>query len=201
MSLKITQEFVQKYMDEDGDCLYSSFCYVLSKSNEIIVQDLRKAVADSMFQSNDIDDEVLFTKTHKTREEYCNTIKNTDAFGGEMEIRAVAKIFHIIVRVINVIKVNPTISAVRVTEYPEDEPLFKRCVYIIHLQNNHYEPLFLRDTNNLKDGTKDFERNSSTVKEQLCKFIRDGLNCKQNYEFTIKNKYIIVNLLLQIAAR
>jgi len=159
-------------------------------------KDLRKKVADFILRSNDIPDDVLFTYSGKTREKYCADIRNTNEWGGEIEIRAIGKLYDVIVCVVKVVEVNSIISAVHVTEFPENEPSFEKCVYINYVRNNHYEPLYIRDTNNSNEETTIFNRNDRTVKKRLCEFIRKKYKCKKKYKFGMKSKDIIVNLII-----
>ncbi len=158
-------------------------------------KDLRKEVADSILRSNDIPDDVLLSYSSKAREKYCADIRNTNEWGGEIEIRAIGKLYGVIVCVVKVVEVNSIISAVHVTEFPENESSFEKCVYIIYV-HNHYEPLYIRDTNNSNEETTIFNRNDRTVKKRLCEFIRKKYNCKKKYEFEMKSKDIIVNLII-----
>ncbi len=174
---KATPKFFQNFTALDGDCLFSSLCFVLRHLQKNTIKDLRQKAADSILQSDTIDDEVLFAETGKTREKYCYEIKNTNAWGGEAEIRAIGKLHGVIIRVISVVEGDGIISSVHVTEFPENEPSFEKCVYII-LRNKHYEPLYLRNANNSNEKTTLFDRNDRTIKKILCDFIQEKFHCK-----------------------
>jgi len=190
------QEFVQKHIVGDGHCLFSSLCYVLRSLQKNTIKGLRKKVADFILQSDAISDEVLLDDTHNTREQYCDLIKNTNKWGGELEIRAIGKLHGVIVCVVKMIEVRGIISSVYVTEFPENESSFEKCVYIIYLRNNHYEPLYLRNGNNSNEEITTFNRNDTTVKKLLREFFQKKFGCKKKYEFEMKTKDIIVNLII-----
>jgi hypothetical protein len=174
-----TQEFVQRSVPRDGHCLFSSFCIVLRELPEledINVTYLRKNVADFNRHSTYIDDEVLMSETGNNRETYCNEIANTNTWGGEAEIRAVAALYHITIRVVHVMKQDDIISAVYVTEFSQIDQSLEKAVYIIY-NGNHYEPLCLHDRNVLNKEIKIFNRNDIIMEKLISKFIKDLLKC------------------------
>ena len=154
-------------------------------------KNLRKQAADFIRQWKDFSDEVLFAETGQTREEYCDKIENTDAYGGEAEIRAIAEIYKIIVCVVNVNVVNGIILSVDVTEFPEDKPSFQKSCYII-LQGEHYESLYLRNISNSNEEGTTFDRHNTSVKKLLVKFLQGKIQGKEKYEFEIRIKAIII---------
>ncbi|CAF5088588.1 unnamed protein product, partial [Rotaria sp. Silwood1] len=103
------------------------------------MKDLRKQAADYNRQSGKIDEQCLFYETKKNLEQYCDEIENTDVWGGEPEILAIAELYETSVRVI---RIDPQQSCVSISEFPSNQTSFKKCCYII-LNNNHYESLHL----------------------------------------------------------
>jgi hypothetical protein len=152
---------------------------LLSDSDRITAKDLRRKVADFMRPRSDIiDDEVLFSETHQTREEYCNDIGNGNRWGGEAEIRAIGKMYNMIIRIVNSHEDKSMLRSVRVMELPENEPSFNKCVYIIFVRESHYEPLYLHDGNDSNKKITIFDRNDRTVTKLLCEFIKEKFHCK-----------------------
>ncbi|CAF5087274.1 unnamed protein product, partial [Rotaria sp. Silwood1] len=150
-----------------GDCLFSSLCNVLGIADKITIKDLRKQVADFNRQPGKIDEDWLLNTTWKTVDQYCDEMENTTAWGGEPEIRAIAELYKIIIRVLNV---NSEKCYVSVSEFPTNQTSFDRCCYII-LNNDHYESLHLRTDNNLNDERSIFDSNDEEIKKRIRDFI------------------------------
>ncbi|CAF5074451.1 unnamed protein product, partial [Rotaria sp. Silwood1] len=131
------------------------------------MKDLRKQAADYNRQSGKIDEQCLFYETKKNLEQYCDEIENTDVWGGEPEILAIAELYETSVRVI---RIDPQQSCVSISEFPSNQTSFKKCCYII-LNNNHYESLHLRIGNNSNDEHSIFDSNDEEVKKLIYDFI------------------------------
>ncbi|CAF3395732.1 unnamed protein product [Rotaria sp. Silwood1] len=164
---EIIQKFVRKDAFGGGDCLFSSLCNVLGIADKITIKDLRKQVADFNRQPGKIDEDWLLNTTWKTVDQYCDEMENTTAWGGEPEIRAIAELYKIIIRVLNV---NSEKCYVSVSEFPTNQTSFDRCCYII-LNNDHYESLHLRTDNNLNDERSIFDSNDEEIKKRIRDFI------------------------------
>ncbi|CAF0812983.1 unnamed protein product [Rotaria sp. Silwood1] len=160
---EIIQKFVRKDAFGGGDCLFSSLCNVLGIADKITIKDLRKKAADFNRQPGKIDKDWLLNTTGKTVEQYCDEMENTTAWGGEPEIRAIAELYKIIIRVVNV---NSEKFCVSASEFPPNQTSFDRCCYII-LNNNHYESLHLRTDNNSNDERSIFDSNDEEIKKLI----------------------------------
>ncbi|CAF4888074.1 unnamed protein product [Rotaria sp. Silwood1] len=161
--LGITQKFVRKDALGGGHCLFSCLRNVLGIADKITIKDLRKKAADFNRQPGKIDKDWLLNTTGKTVEQYCDEMENTTAWGGEPEIRAIAELYKIIIRVVNV---NSEKFCVSASEFPPNQTSFDRCCYII-LNNNHYESLHLRTDNNSNDERSIFDSNDEEIKKLI----------------------------------
>ncbi|CAF3394626.1 unnamed protein product [Rotaria sp. Silwood1] len=162
-TLETTRKFVQRPVPHDGHCLFSSLRNALSIADKITMKDLRKQAADYNRQSGKIDEQCLFYETKKNLEQYCDEIENTDVWGGEPEILAIAELYETSVRVI---RIDPQQSCVSISEFPSNQTSFKKCCYII-LNNNHYESLHLRIGNNSNDEHSIFDSNDEEIPKML----------------------------------
>ncbi|CAF4466055.1 unnamed protein product, partial [Rotaria sp. Silwood2] len=163
-----TQEFFRKPAVGGGHCLFSSLCNILGISEKITIKDLRKQAANYNRQPGKIDTQCLTYETKKSLKQYCDQIENTNAFGGEAEIRAIAELYKIMIRVV---KVNSQKLCVSISEHPLNETSFEKCCYII-LENKHYESLHLRIDNNSNEERSLFDCNDEEVKKLMRDFIR-----------------------------
>jgi hypothetical protein len=176
-AFETTQEFVQQSVPGNGHCLFASFCIVLRSLEIINIGELRKKVADFNRRPGNIDEEVLFSDTGKTLEQYCDDIERTNRWGGEAEIRAVAKLYDITVRII---EVNEDKSSVLIDEFCQNNPSLEKVVYIIYVKNNHYEALYVHHRYKPNEKRTIFNRNDSTILTLSDKFIRERLECEKN---------------------
>ncbi|CAF5099407.1 unnamed protein product [Rotaria sp. Silwood1] len=186
--LGITQKFVRKDALGGGHCLFSCLRNVLGIADKITIKDLRKKAADFNRQPGKIDKDWLLNTTGKTVEQYCDEMENTTAWGGEPEIRAIAELYKIIIRVVNV---NSEKFCVSASEFPPNQTSFDRCCYII-LNNNHYESLHLRTDNNSNDERSIFDSNDEEIKKLIRDFIAKEYRTKKNMNLKERRKQLFL---------
>ena len=171
-------KFVQQKIPRDGHCFYWSMIFLIPELNHMTVTDLRSVVADYVLKSEEMDLEVLCSGTGSNLQEYCYNIKNTSMWADHLEIEAVAQMYNTAIRIVTIEKKNDSISNVSVTETLSGESSFTKCVYLVYIDNNHYEALYLEYDNEPSKTKKIFERNDQTVRELLYEFFKNEYNCK-----------------------
>ncbi|CAF1935513.1 unnamed protein product [Rotaria magnacalcarata] len=189
-SIKTKQKIVQIPVPTDGHCLFSSLCTVLSSMGKVTVEDLRRQAADSHRKSKTINRIGLFYESNKNFEEYCCDIENTDTWGGELEINAIAELYGILICVVDV---NSEKSCINVTKFPSNGASFEKCCYII-LNRCHYQPLCLCVGDNSNYEAAIFSSNDRKVEELLYEFISETF---PNYKFGSCNNKTDADVLVQ----
>jgi len=93
-------------VDPDGNCLYNAIAINLhGHTSEDTLKKLRKNTSEYMlehmdeflpFTSNNVTGEMLSVEEYK---QYCNDIKETNSWGGELELKAISQINHVPIEV------------------------------------------------------------------------------------------------------
>ncbi|CAF3718041.1 unnamed protein product [Adineta steineri] len=158
----------RKEVPGDGSCLYWSFRYTMSLL-WLTVQDLRNQVADHIFNM-DIDDIQL--QSGADRQDYCDKIKS-GAWGDYRELIALSEMYDIRIKVVNLRKdLQPNLS-IKPIDIGKDGKLYTKCIYVIYDKAvPHYEPLYLRDMNNLQNEITTFGLDDTHVDDLLPDFIK-----------------------------
>ncbi len=177
----MTYEFCRGKVDGDGSCLYTSCRYVNGSFDGIDNKRLRILVADYIREHKNLHPAVLESGTScKTVEEYCNKIEKHNLWGGEPEVRALAMISRILLRLVSRTKTAQGKYVTTILNYGEHMESFKQCVFILYdEENKHYDPLFMINKQDSNEKLTIFRRDDEEVSKLLGKFIREELHCKR----------------------
>ena len=170
-----THEFHREIIDHDDSCLYTSMRYVNGTLNAMVNKRLRSMVADYIRKNTNLHSAVLERGTTcKTIADYCNQIEKGKLRGGEPEVRALATLCRILIRLVTMTKTVQGNVNITISNYGEHEESFKECVYILYdEENQHYDPLYVINKENPDEKLTIFGRNDQAVLNLLCKFIRE----------------------------
>jgi hypothetical protein len=173
-----THDFCRVEVPGDGSCLYTSFRHVYGCLDTINNQQLRSMVADYIRKNQNLHLTVLQSGTNcKTVEDYCDKIENNNLWGREAEIRALAMLGHILIRLVSMTRTAQGNITINILNYGEDVESFEECVYILYDdENKHYDPVYVINKHNLSETTTIFKRDDEIVRDLLDQCIRKELH-------------------------
>jgi hypothetical protein len=180
----VTHQFCRGKVDDDSSCLYSSFRYVNGTWDTIDNKRIRSQVADRIRKNKDLRSEVSLSDTDcKTVEEYCEKIVKHNLKGSETEIKALAMVSHLQIRLVYIMKNDQGKYTSNILYYGNNEN-FRECACIIYdKENEHYDPLYISD---MEDSCKPltlFSRDDESIDRLLEKFINDEFRGKKIKRF------------------
>jgi hypothetical protein len=198
----ITHKFCRGKVPGDGTCLY--WCILLVRqllSKEIFGEDLSKIllteilieqeftgdllkemneglrieVAEYIRNHPEMHDMVLNTDTkYEDVVGYCSAIEQGKLWGGDPELKALSDLYNIIICVIDPRKVTKK-NCLIPSYYGERNPLATECVYIYFDGEDHFDPLYLVNMENLDEKETIFDPNDQMRNDLLKKFIKETL--------------------------
>ena len=123
---------VQRYVNADNSCLFSSISYLMDKENFNENSSLiyRLTIVDFIKENNEITDDFL----GMPREEYINKMEDTNCWGGAIELKLFSDILEIQIASID-------IQSGRVDIFGETKD-YSRRIYILY-NGIHYDPLVM----------------------------------------------------------
>ncbi|CAF4947426.1 unnamed protein product, partial [Rotaria sp. Silwood1] len=144
----------------------------------ISARHLRNNVASCILQSKDINIDCALSQVKcKTREEYCNDIKQGAILNGLAELNALASLYpkYLFCVISKTTNDNGDIF-INVATYVKDISSYKKCIFIFHDGIvGHYSPLYLYNKM-IEEGEKsNFKYDNNTMKILLFKFIKEKI--------------------------
>jgi hypothetical protein len=182
-----THKFYRGEAPGDGTCLYWSFLLVIKPLlvkrfgevsydlMKLINDGLRTEVAQYIRSHPEMYDMVLNSDTeYKDVVGYCSAIEQGKLWGGDPELKALSDLYNIIICVINPTKVTKE-NCLIPSYYGEGNPLATQCVYIYFDGEDHFDPLYLVNMENLDEKETIFDPNDQMRNDLLKKFIKETL--------------------------
>ncbi|CAF0731505.1 unnamed protein product [Adineta steineri] len=165
----------RKEVPGDGSCLYWSFLYAMSLL-WLTAQDLRNLVAHYILQMDIDDSKLQFGADCQNRQQYCDKIRS-GAWGGESELVALSRMYHIIIKVVNLRRDQQQNLPVNPINHGEDDKSCTNCIYIIFDNAKlHYVPLYLYNKENLQDKRTIFDLHDTCVDILLPDFVKNEID-------------------------
>ena len=175
-----TPKFCRVEVPGDGSCLYTSFRHVNGSLNTIDNKKLRSMVADYIRKHENLHLTALQSGTScKTVKDYCDQIEKNNLWGGEAEIRALAMLGRIVIRLVSMTRTDQGKIKINILNYGEDVESFKDCVYILYDdKHKHYDPLCVINKDISSETTTIFKRDDETIRNLLDQFSQKELHGK-----------------------
>jgi len=167
---------VQRYVNADNSCLFSSISYLMDKQNFNENSSLiyRLTIVDFIKENKKITDDFL----GMPRDEYINKMEDTNCWGGAIELKLFSDILEIQIASID-------IQSGRVDIFGETKD-YSRRIYILY-NGIHYDPLVMNFEGNEEKFDSDITIFEPEDYDKLIKF--------QNLaeELKVKGKFVDLN--------
>ncbi len=162
-------EPIQRYVNSDNSCLFSSISYLVDKSNfnensSIIY---RMMIVDYINGNEDVKEEFL----GMSRDTYIDKIANPDSWGGGIELKLFSDIFKIKIASID-------IESTRVDIFGEDKD-YDKMIFLVY-NGYHYDPLVMNSKDDMDSDVTIFDSNDYTYMVQFKEYI-ENLKSKGHY--------------------
>ena len=168
---------IEEVDDNNGFSLISSVSYLTETEKNLNVKKIKSLLVDRMKTQQKLE---IPTVSYMATKVYQDRIKKEKLLDGQLDIRNLAYQARLWIRIVSIDENSPNHPMVNVFDYAEHDPFFEDCVYILHnKQNNHYDPLIIKNKSNSNETSKIFEYKNKIVFELLCKFIRKKFLSKQ----------------------
>lgn len=172
------ERFVQHEVPNDERSLFTSICYPVQEIEQINAQKLRKETSDQILKMKPIieQDFRLFNRT--TFDKYLNDIGNIEWSGGALDFELISYYIRTSIRIVTMGKTDNIVSSIVITEFPIVGVPFAKCIYLMNIEEDHYEPLYLECANAPNGMKKIVDRNDETVPDLLGQFFKEKYDCK-----------------------
>ena len=143
---------IQRYVNSDNSCLFSSISYLIDKSNfnensSIIY---RFEICDYIKNNDHLKEELL----GMSREEYIEKISDPNTWGGGIELKIFSEIFKIKIASID-------IESTRIDIFGEDKN-YRNIIFLVY-NGYHYDPLVMNDKDDMDSDQTIFDENDYNI--------------------------------------